>query len=165
MKIRVGIITVSDKGSAGLREDKSGPMIRECLRGMDHEVVWYGIVPDEQEQIELQLRTLCDQLGVDVVFTTGGTGLSPRDVTPEATQAVSDKMVPGISEAMRIQSAEKAPRSMLSRGVSAIRGRTLIINFPGSPKAVCECMEIVTPVLEHAISVLEGTVSECAASV
>lgn len=165
MKIRVGIITVSDKGSAGLREDKSGPMIQECLSGIDHEVIWYGIVPDEQDQIGLRLCTLCDQLGADVVFTTGGTGLSPRDVTPEATQAVADKMVPGISEAIRIRSAEKAPRSMLSRGSSAIRGRTLIINLPGSPKAVRECMEIVIPVIEHAVSVLKGAVSECAAPV
>lgn len=163
MKLRVGILTVSDKGSAGLREDKSGPAIAECLQSIEHEIIWHGIVPDEQEQITQQMRMLSEQLDADVILTTGGTGLSPRDVTPEATMAIAEKIVPGIAEAMRIQSAAKAPRSMLSRGVAAVYHGTLIINFPGSPKAVRECMGIVLPVLEHASAVLKGTVSECAA--
>lgn len=163
MKLRVGILTVSDKGSAGLREDKSGPAIQECLQDIEHEVIWYGIVPDEQEQITQKLRTLSEQMDADIILTTGGTGLSPRDVTPEATLAIADKVVPGIAEAMRIQSAAKALRSMLSRGVAVTHAGALIINFPGSPKAVRECMEIVLPVLEHASAVLKGNVSECAA--
>lgn len=163
MKLKVGILTVSDKGSIGQREDKSGPEIQECLKALEHEVIWYGIVPDEQEQIIQRLRILSEQMNADVVLTTGGTGLSPRDVTPEATMALADKTVPGIAEAMRIQSAAKAPRSMLSRGVAVTHNGTLIINFPGSPKAVRECMEIVLPVLSHASAVLKGNVSECAA--
>lgn len=162
MKIRAGIVTVSDKGSQGLREDLSGPAIAACLREIEHEVIWQGIVPDEQNEIEDILCRLSDEDGADVIFTTGGTGLSPRDVTPEATMKIADKTVPGISEALRVQTAEKAPRSMLSRGVSVVRGSTLIINFPGSPKAVRECMEIVLPVLDHAVSVLKGSVRECA---
>lgn len=163
MKLRVGIVTISDKGSKGLREDKSGPAIQECLHEIDHEVIWYGIIPDEQDQITQRLRFLSEEMNADVVLTTGGTGLSPRDVTPEATTAIADKVIPGIAEAMRIQSAAKAPRSMLSRGVAVAHNRTLIINFPGSTKAVKECMEVVIPVLDHACAVLKGTVRECAA--
>lgn len=162
MKIKVGILTVSDKGSAGLRDDASGPAIAEYLQEIDHEIIWQGIVPDEIERIEQTLLSLCDEKSVDVILTTGGTGLSPRDVTPEATMRIAHKLVPGISEALRVQCAAKTPRSMLSRGVSVIHGSTLIINFPGSPKAVRESMEIVLPVLEHAVAVLKGTVSECA---
>lgn len=162
MKIRVGILTVSDKGSEGLREDKSGPAIAECLAGVESEIVWQGIVPDEREEIESALLLLADVRHADVILTTGGTGFSPRDVTPEATLHVADRLAPGISEALRAKSAEKTPRAMLSRGVSVIHGRTLIVNFPGSPKAVRECMEILMPVLDHAVEVLRGTVSECA---
>lgn len=165
MKMRVAILTISDKGSAGMREDKSGPAIQESLGGIEHEVIWYGIVPDEQKEIESRLKILCDELDANVVLTTGGTGLAPRDVTPEATMAVAQKIVPGISEAMRVQCAERAPRSMLSRGVSVTRGSTLIVNMPGSPKAVRECMEILLPVLNHAAELLKGTVSECAGPV
>lgn len=165
MKIRVGIITVSDKGSAGLREDKSGPTVQECLRAINHKVIWYGIVPDEQREIENRIKILCDELDANVVLTTGGTGLASRDVTPEATMAVAQRLVPGIAEAMRIQSATKAPRSMLSRGVCVTRGSTLIVNMPGSPKAVRECMEIILPVLDHATELLKGTASECAAPI
>ena len=162
MKIRAAILTVSDKASAGLREDASGPAIAECLKGIEHEVIWSGVVPDERKEISARLLALCDQLGADVVLTTGGTGLAPRDVTPEATMDVADKTVPGIAEAMRVQSAAKAPRSMLSRGVAVVRGRTLIVNFPGSPKAVRECMEVLLPVLGHAVEVMKGDVTECA---
>ena len=162
MNIKVAIVTVSDKGSAGLREDLSGPAIAECLPEAGYDVISREIIPDEQDQIEELLVTLCDVKGADVILTTGGTGLSLRDVTPEATIQVAHKVIPGISEALRVQTAVKAPRSMLSRGVSVVRGQTIIINFPGSPKAVRECMEIVLPVLEHAVSVLKGAVSECA---
>ncbi len=163
--LRIGILTVSDKGSEGQRADASGPAIADRLRAAGYETVWYGIVPDEMVLIEGKLLYLCDIVKADVVLTTGGTGLSPRDVTPEATLRVCDRQVPGIAEAMRVRTAEKAPRSMLSRGVAVTRGQTLIVNFPGSPKAVRECMDIVLPVLKHAAAVLKGTVSECAAPV
>ena len=163
--LRIGILTVSDKGSEGQRADASGPAIADRLRAAGYETVWYGIVPDEMVLIEGKLLYLCDIVKADVVLTTGGTGLSPRDVTPEATLRVCDRQVPGIAEAMRVRPAEKAPRSMLSRGVAVTRGQTLIVNFPGSPKAVRECMDIVLPVLKHAAAVLKGTVSECAAPV
>ena len=163
--LRIGILTVSDKGSEGQRADASGPAIADRLRAAGYETVWYGIVPDEMVLIDGKLLYLCDIVKADVVLTTGGTGLSPRDVTPEATLRVCDRQVPGIAEAMRVRTAEKAPRSMLSRGVAVTRGQTLIVNFPGSPKAVRECMDIVLPVLKHAAAVLKGTVSECAAPV
>ena len=163
--LRIGILTVSDKGSEGQRADASGPAIADRLRAAGYETVWYGIVPDEMVLIEGKLLYLCDIVKADVVLTTGGTGLSPRDVTPEATLRVCDRQVPGIAEAMRVRTAEQAPRSMLSRGVAVTRGQTLIVNFPGSPKAVRECMDIVLPVLKHAAAVLKGTVSECAAPV
>ncbi|MGN1014024.1 MAG: molybdenum cofactor biosynthesis protein B [Butyricicoccus sp.] len=162
MKIGVAILTVSDKASMGLREDASGPAIAECLKDIQHEVIWSGIVPDERTEISARLLALCDQMGADVILTTGGTGLAPRDVTPEATMDVAEKTVPGIAEAMRVQSAAKAPRSMLSRGVTVVRGSTLIVNLPGSPKAVRECMEVILPVLEHAVEVMKGDVTECA---
>lgn len=163
--LQIGILTVSDKGSEGQRADASGPAIADRLRAAGYETVWYGIVPDEMVLIEGKLLYLCDIVKADVVLTTGGTGLSPRDVTPEATLRVCDRQVPGIAEAMRVRTAEKAPRSMLSRGVAVTRGQTLIVNFPGSPKAVRECMDIVLPVLKHAAAALKGTVSECAAPV
>ena len=163
--LRIGILTVSDKGSEGQRADASGPAIADRLRAAGYETVWYGFVPDKMVLIEGKLLYLCDIVKADVVLTTGGTGLSPRDVTPEATLRVCDRQVPGIAEAMRVRTAEKAPRSMLSRGVAVTRGQTLIVNFPGSPKAVRECMDIVLPVLKHAAAVLKGTVSECAAPV
>lgn len=160
--LRIGILTVSDRSSTGQRVDTSGPVIADRLQAAGHKTAWYGIVPDEQVLIEEKLRYLCDELKVDAVLTTGGTGLSRRDVTPEATMRVAERQVPGIAEAIRVQSAEKAPRSMLSRGVAVTRGHALIINFPGSPKAVRECMDIVLPVLEHAAAVLRGAVNDCA---
>ncbi len=163
MTIRIAILTVSDKASAGLREDTSGPTIRECLDSLEYELLWYGIVPDERETITETLRHLSEQCGADVILTTGGTGLAPRDVTPEATMALADKVVPGIAEAMRVQSACKAPRAMLSRGVAVVHAQTLIVNFPGSPKAVRECMEVLVPVLEHAVAVIKGAAGDCAA--
>lgn len=161
---RVAILTISDRCSNGKREDMSGPAIADCLRASEHTLVWYGMVPDEQEEITDKLKHLCDFVDADIILTTGGTGLSPRDVTPEATLRLADRVVPGIAEAMRAQTAAQAPRSMLSRGVAVAHGHTLIINLPGSPKAVRECMGVILPVLDHAANVLKGAVRECAAT-
>lgn len=160
-KYRIGILTISDKGAVGLREDGSGPAIREMVAGLGL-VVEARIVADEMPDISAILRDLADNLQIDLVLTTGGTGLSPRDVTPEATLAVIDRMVPGIPEAMRAKSLSLTNRAMLSRAVAGIRGRTLIINLPGSPKAVRECLEVINPVLPHALAILTGRDGECA---
>lgn len=155
------VITLSDKGAAGEREDKSGPLIKELLENEGYEVVEALLLPDGRSPLERQLCRLADQRQVNVVFTTGGTGFSERDLTPEATAAVSDRMAPGIAEAMRYFSLTLTPRAMLSRGVSGIRKKTLIINLPGSPKAAKENMEYVLPALKHGLGILRGTDSEC----
>ncbi|ABZ82686.1 molybdenum cofactor biosynthesis protein, putative [Heliomicrobium modesticaldum Ice1] len=160
--IRVGILTASDKGSRGEREDRSGRLIGEAIQTIGGAMVAYKVVPDERDQIAAALREMADDLGLDLIFTTGGTGLSPRDVTPEATLDVVDRMVPGIAEAMRAESMKITPRAMLTRGVAAIRGRTLIVNLPGSPKAVQECLDIILPALPHGIEILKGEAGECA---
>ena len=158
---KVGIITASDKGSRGEREDVSGREIVDLLHGLA-EVASYLVVPDEKEVLSAQMIHMADSLGVDLILTTGGTGLSPRDVTPEATLAVIDRLVPGIPEAMRAASMRITDRAMLSRAVAGTRGRTLIINLPGSPKAVKECLAVVLPVLEHGLAILSGKAAECA---
>ena len=140
---KAAVVTMSDKGFAGEREDKSGPLICEMIADQGYDVVRTELLPDEQKEIEKCLCTLCDDEKVDIVFTTGGTGFSLRDCTPEATMAVAHRNVPGIAEAMRAASAEVTPRAMLSRAVSAIRNHTLIVNLPGSPKAVKENLEAV----------------------
>ena len=155
-------ITLSDKGAAGQREDKSGPLIGEMLTEAGYNVVEGLLIPDGIEELSKQLIRLADQRQVNVIFTTGGTGFSPRDLTPEATEAVCERMAPGIAEGLRAYSMTKTPRAMLSRGVSGIRGRTLIINLPGSPKAVRESMEFLLPSLEHGLGILRGTEGECA---
>ncbi len=160
--ITVSILTVSDKGSQGKREDKSGDTIRELVSQMDARVIDYAIVPDERDIIAKKLTGWADSGKVDMVITTGGTGLTPRDVTPEATLDVVDKVVPGFAEMMRAESFKKTPHAMLSRAVSGIRKRTLIINLPGSPKAVRECLEVIMPALPHAVETLRGEASECA---
>ena len=160
----VGILTISDKGSRGERQDKSGEVIREILSNMDVRVADYGIVPDEKELIIEKLVKWADEDNLDVVVTTGGTGLTPRDVTPEATLAVVDRIVPGFAEAMRAESLKKTPRAMLSRAVVGTRGKCLIINLPGSPKAVRECLEVILPALPHAVETLKGQASECGPS-
>ncbi|MCQ5130050.1 MogA/MoaB family molybdenum cofactor biosynthesis protein [Butyricicoccus faecihominis] len=162
MKIRTAVLTVSDKGSQGLREDKSGPAIVETL-GELAEIVWTGVVPDERERIAQTLRELADAGGADLILTTGGTGLAPRDVTPEATCDAGQRMVPGIAEAMRAESLRITPRGMLSRGVAVTRGRTLIVNLPGSPKAARECLAVLLPALPHGIEILCGKAGECGA--
>jgi molybdopterin adenylyltransferase len=160
----VGILTISDKGSRGEREDKSGEAIREILSGMDARISNYDIAPDEKQLIIEKLIRWADEDGLDVVITTGGTGLTPRDVTPEATLAVVDRIVPGFAEAMRAESLKKTPHAMLSRAVVGTRGKCLIINLPGSPKAVRECLQVILPALPHAVETLKGQAGECGAS-
>lgn len=153
---RVGIVTASDKGFHEKREDRSGEEIRRLIRELGLEVAIWEVVPDEEERIKEVLIRMTDIEGVDLVLTTGGTGLAPRDVTPEATRAVIHREVPGIPEAMRLASLRQTPYGMLSRGVAGLRGKTLIINLPGSPKAVRECLEAVLPVLPHALETMTG---------
>lgn len=160
--IKVGIITASDKGSRGEREDLSAGVIAELMAQIGGQVESYAIVPDEQSLLEAKLLEYCDHLGLDLVLTTGGTGFATRDVTPEATVAVAEKLVPGIGEVMRSVSLKVTPKGMLSRGIAAIRKETLIINLPGSPKAVRECLEAILPALPHGIEILKGEAGECA---
>lgn len=160
----VGILTVSDKGWRGERQDRSGEAIREILSRLDARIINYDVVPDDKELIAKKLVQWADGEKVDVIITTGGTGLSPRDVTPEATLAIIDKVVPGFAEAMRGESLKKTPMAMLSRAVVGTRGKCLIINLPGSPKAVRECLEPILPALPHAMETLKGQANECATS-
>ena len=160
--IRVAILISSDKGAKGEREELSGPAIAAKLQGLT-EVAAQEVVPDEKELLTDRLIDYADRLKVDIIFTSGGTGLAPRDITPEATLAVCDRMVPGITDAMRLKSLEVTDRAMLSRAVSGVRGRTLIINLPGSPKAVRECLDVFLPVMDHAVETLRGEAYECAA--
>jgi len=157
----VGILTVSDKGWSGERQDKSGEAIREALSNIDVRIVNYDIVPDEKKHITQKLVSWVDQDDLDVIVTTGGTGLSPRDVTPEATLAVVDRVVPGFAETMRAESFKKTHMAMLSRAVAGTRGKCLIINLPGSPKAVQECLDAILPALPHAVETLKGEAGEC----
>lgn len=162
--LKFGVICVSDRCSKGIYQDKSGPLISELVSHLG-ETVFYEIVPDEKELISLALIKASDKTDADVVFTTGGTGFAPRDITPEATKAVIEREVPGISEAIRQKSLEITPKAMLSRATSGIRGSTLIVNLPGSPKAVKEALEIVTPVLPHAVETLSGVTVSCGSNI
>lgn len=155
------VLTVSDKGFRGEREDTAGPLAASMLREAGYAVLGVRIVPDEREQIEEALVQFADE-GISLVLTSGGTGFAVRDVTPEATTAVCDRMAPGISEAMRAACMAVTNRAMLSRGVSGIRGQTLIINLPGSPKAVRENLAPVLPAVLHGLEMLLGTKNECA---
>ncbi|MBM6948643.1 MOSC domain-containing protein [Mordavella massiliensis] len=155
------VITLSDKGARGEREDKSGPKICELVREAGYEVKETLLLPDGTEPLKSQLIRLADQRQMDVIFTTGGTGFSERDLTPEATTAVCDRMANGIADAIRNYSMTITPRAMFSRAVSGIRGKTLIINLPGSPKAVEEALEFLLPHLEHGLGILRGTAGEC----
>lgn len=153
--ITVGVLTISDSGAKGERADTSGENIRSLVAQLPDAVISAGaIIPDERDQIAATLREWSDEKRLNLVLTTGGTGLAPRDVTPEATLAVIDRAAPGIAEAMRAMSVQHTPYGMLSRGVAGTRGSTLIINLPGSPKAVKECLEYILPVLPHAINLL-----------
>ena len=160
-KFRAGIITASDKGSLGEREDKSGPAICEVLSREGYDIVSSRVLSDEEEGLYQEMVRLADEEQVDVVFKTGGTGFSTRDNTPEATLRAATRNAPGIAEAIRYYSLQITPRAMLSRGVSVIRGKTLIINLPGSPKAVRECLSAILPSLAHGIRIMTGEDGEC----
>jgi molybdopterin adenylyltransferase len=162
MMFRVVVLTISDRGSKGEREDSSGPLIREMVQDLPAEVIHYEIIPDEKEIIIDALKKSADHLKADLILTTGGTGLSPRDVTPDATLKVIEKEVPGFSEAMRTESLKKTPHAMISRAICGVRGSSLIVNLPGSPKSVKENLSVILPALPHALSKLKGDPSECA---
>jgi molybdopterin adenylyltransferase len=163
MAISAGVITVSDKGSRGEREDKSGQEIVTMLKGIDVTVVRTTIVPDEKNQIKEALIDFADKQNLDLIVTTGGTGVSPRDITPDATLEVIDKVVPGMAEAMRRESAAITPHAMISRAVVGIRGCSLIVNLPGSPRSVRENLSVILPALKHAVEKIRGDERECGA--
>ncbi len=157
-----GILTLSDKGALGEREDRSGPLIREALEKAGFQVLAYRVIPDDYEEILVVLLDWVDRKGLDLIMTTGGTGLSPRDVTPEATRAAIEREIPGIAEAIRWEGLKHTPFAMLSRGLAGVRKESLIINLPGSPKAVEESLAVVLPVLHHALEKIKGVSKECA---
>lgn len=157
----VGIITASDKGFKGEREDKSGEVIKDMIKKSGYTLKKYILLPDEKDLIEKELIYMCDDLKINLVLTTGGTGFSQRDITPEATKAIIEREANGISEAIRYYSLQITPRAMLSRGVSGIRKNTLIINLPGSEKAVRESLEFILPSIKHGIEILTGEAAEC----
>ena len=165
MSYTAAVITISDKGYRGERQDTSGPKLCELLKGRGYHVCYSVIVPDNKEMIEKELRKCADELGIALVLTTGGTGFSPRDITPEATLAVVERLTPGIPEAMRMESMKITPRGCLSRAVAGIRKRTLIINLPGSEKAALENILAVIEPVEHGLEMLLGEGSaDCAVS-
>lgn len=156
------VLTISDKGYAKEREDTSGTEIKALVERRGYTVAHYGVLPDEEALISNELRRICDARLADVIFTTGGTGFAERDVTPEATLAVVEKLCLGIPEAMRAYSFGVTKRAMFSRAVAGIRGNTLIINLPGSPKAVRECLELILDDLPHGLDIMKGATGECA---
>jgi molybdenum cofactor synthesis domain-containing protein len=158
--ITAAILTLSDKGSAGEREDLAGPLIREMIGRIEADVRYYEVIPDEKELIKAKLIEY--STNVDLIITTGGTGLSPRDVTPDATIEVIEREIPGIAEAMRMAGLRKTKRAMLSRAVAGVRGKTLIINLPGSPTAVKEGLDTIMDVLTHALEKIKGGTADCA---
>lgn len=162
MNFQAGVITVSDKGSRGEREDLSGKEVVRLLEELPISVRETVIIPDEQDQIRQTLIELADGKKLDLIVTTGGTGVTPRDVTPDATLEVIDKALPGMAEAMRQESLKKTPHAMISRAVVGIRGQTLIINLPGSPRSVRENLAVVLPALKHALEKIRGDETECA---
>ncbi len=161
---RVAVLTLSDQGSQGKREDVSGNTLKKMIRSLPGEVVFYEILPDEKYLIEERLCELSDSGDIDLILTTGGTGVSPRDVTPDATRSVMDREVPGMAEAMRAASMAKTSRAMISRAVCGIRKETLIVNLPGSPRGAQENLEVILPALSHAIDKIRGEESDCAST-
>lgn len=159
--MKIGILTLSDKGSRGERVDESGALIATMVSPLGT-ITTTAIIPDEESLIVATLVNWCDARKLDLILSTGGTGLSPRDRTPQAMQRVIDYEIPGIGEAMRMQNLSKTPNAMLSRGMAGVRGTTLILNLPGSPKAVKENLEVALPILEHAVSKLQGDTADCA---
>ena len=162
---RAAVITASDKGSSGEREDQSGPAAAAILKAAGYEVLGVTVLPDDEDALYHEMVRLCDEEKADVVFTTGGTGFSPRDNTPEATLRAATKNAPGIAEAMRAYSLQITPKAMLSRAASVMRNQSLIINLPGSPKAVGECLEYILPPLSHGIAIMRGGDGECARTI
>jgi len=158
----VAIITVSDKGAKGEREDRSGQVLFERLIKEGYQVICQAVVPDEKDVISKELVKCAEEKRVALIVTTGGTGVTSRDVTPEATLAVVDRTVPGMAEAMRAASLLKTPHAMISRAIVGIRGTTLIVNLPGSPKGALENLEVILPALPHALNKIQGDPSECA---
>lgn len=159
--LKACVLISSDRSSSGVREDKSGPILKKLLEESKIEVITVKVVPDEKKKIKNSLCWMVDAVGCDLILTSGGTGIAPRDVTPEATQEILDKEVPGIAEAIRYESLQKTKHAMLSRLVSGIRRNTLIINMPGSPKACKEAWQTVEPIVRHAVDLLKGEVMEC----
>lgn len=160
--LRAAVLTVSDRSAEGIRPDASGPALVQMARSLAWQVVETAVCPDDEVHIREQLVVWADNDIADVILTTGGTGLAPRDVTPEATQSVITRSIPGIPEAMRAASLKKTPHAMLSRGIAGVRARALIINLPGSPKAAVENLEAVVAAIEHAVSKIQGDPSDCA---
>ncbi len=160
--IKTAVLTMSDKGSRGERTDLTGPAIMELIKESGYSIEYYKVIPDDFDTIVKELTYLCDDLKVELVLTNGGTGFSKRDVTPEATEKVMERRAPGVAEAMRVKSLQITPKAMLSRAVAGIRGGTLIVNLPGSPKGSKENLEFIMPALPHGIDILTGKASECA---
>lgn len=160
--IKVAVLTMSDKGSRGEREDESGRLICEMVKDISGEVITHEVIPDEQNIIEERLKHFADNLRADVIITTGGTGVSPRDITPEATRNVLEKEIPGLAEVMRAEGCKKTIRAAISRGLVGIRGRTLIVNLPGSPKGVKEGMNVILSTIPHVVEKMQGDEGECA---
>lgn len=158
---RIGVLTLSDKGARGERVDESGPLLADMVSELG-EVIRYQVIPDDYETIILMLKSWSDDLGLDLILTTGGTGLSPRDCAPQATQTILDYEVPGMAEAMRMESLKITSRAMLSRALVGVRKQAMIINLPGSPKAARENFAVLLPVLPHALEKLKGDPSDCA---